>query len=136
MKQNETPPKTTGPKKYAYIIVGLLSLGIGAVGVVLPLVPTTPFVLLAAICFGKSSHRLHTWFTSTRLYKKNIEGMITKKALTIRAKLMLLAMITGFMGLSFLAMRLTSAPLAPQFILAVVWVLHVLYFGFWVRTAK
>jgi len=136
MEQDNTSPKTTGPKKYAYIILGLLSLGIGAVGVVLPLVPTTPFALLAAICFGKSSRKLHTWFTSTRLYKKNIEGMVTKKAMTIRAKLVLLATITLFMGLSLLAMRLASAPLAPQFILAIVWVLHVLYFGFWVRIAK
>jgi len=116
--------------RLAYVIFGLLFLGLGVVGVMLPLIPTTPFVLLSSICFGKSSGRLHNWFISTRLYKNNIEGIVYKKNLTIKAKVVLLSTITVFMGLSMILMWITSAPLMPQIILGIVWVMHVAYFGF------
>ena len=130
------PKKITAPIKYAYILAGLIFLGIGAAGVVLPLIPTTPLALLAAVCFGKSSARLHNWFISTRFYKSNIEGFVNKRTMTIKTKLTLLATITAFMGFSFFVMRIASAPLVSQVILAIVWALHVLYFGFKVKTVS
>jgi len=121
--------------KYSYVILGLLFLGLGVVGVVMPFIPTTPFVLLAAACFGKSSDRLHGWLVSTRFYKNNVEGLVKNKTLTLKAKIKLLVVITVLMGLSFIAMRITNAPLVPQGILVVVWVVHMLYFGFKVKSA-
>ena len=121
--------------KYSYVILGLLFLGLGVVGVVMPFIPTTPFVLLAASCFGKSSDRLHGWLVSTRFYKNNVEGLVKNKTLTLKAKIKLLVVITVLMGLSFIAMRITNAPLVPQGILVVVWVVHMLYFGFKVKSA-
>jgi len=118
-------------RKFGFISIGMIFLGLGVVGVMLPLIPTTPFVLLAAICFGKSSDRLHRWFISTRLYKNNIEGIVNKKTLTIKAKVILLSTITVFMGISMILMRITSAPLMPQIILSIVWVMHIAYFGFY-----
>ena len=111
-------------------------MGIGAAGVVLPFIPTTPLVLLAAVCFGKSSKKLHSWFVTTRLYKNNVEGFIEKRALTVKTKLKLLLVITVFMGFSFFVMRIVSAPVASQVVLTIIWVLHVLYFGFKVRTVR
>jgi len=122
--------------KYVYIVSGFLFLGIGAAGVVLPFIPTTPLVLLAAVCFGKSSKKLHSWFVTTRLYKNNVEGFIEKRALTVKTKLKLLLVITVFMGFSFFVMRIVSAPVASQVVLTIIWVLHVLYFGFKVRTVR
>jgi len=106
----------------------------GAVGMVIPLIPTTPFILLAAICFGKSSNRLYKWFVSTRLYKNNVEGFVKKRAMTIKAKLILLITITVLMGFSFFLMRIASAPLLAQVTLTIIWTLHILYFGFKVKT--
>ncbi|MCL2856667.1 MAG: YbaN family protein [Oscillospiraceae bacterium] len=137
-KESSVPSnaKAVGPAKYVYIIGGLLFLGLGAAGTVLPFVPTTPFVLLAAICFGRSSNRLYKWFISTRLYRNNLEGFVKRRALSVRAKLTLLATITVFMGFSFFVMRAMSAPLVSQAILAIIWALHVLYFGFKVKTMR
>ena len=55
-------------KKIIYIIIGCISVGLVAAGSVIPVLPTVPFLLLAAYCFARSSERLHNWFTSTKLY--------------------------------------------------------------------
>ena len=121
--------------KYIYVVLGLISLGLGAAGTVLPLLPTTPLVLLAAFCFGKSSERLNNWFKTTRLYKNTIEGYISRREMTVKTKLTLLGTVTAVMGSSIVIMRITGAPLWPQIMLGVVWALHVVYFGFVVKTA-
>ena len=131
-----SPKKVSGLARYVYIVSGLLFLGLGAAGTVLPFIPTTPFALLAAVCFGKSSGRLHNWFVSTRIYRNNIEGFVKERAMTIKAKLTLLTTVTVFMGFSFFVMRIASAPVISQIILAIIWALHVLYFGFKVRTVS
>ena len=48
--------------KLVYLVLGILSTALGAIGVVLPILTTTPFLLVAEICFAKSSRRLHNWF--------------------------------------------------------------------------
>ena len=69
-------------KKVIYITVGCLGLALGAVGAVLPLLPAFPFLLLAAICFGKSSERLDRWFKNTKLYKNNLESFVKGQGMT------------------------------------------------------
>ena len=58
-------------KRLLWIILGFIGLGIGAVGVVLPMLPAFPFLLLAAFSFGKSSERLHKWFIALTLVKSD-----------------------------------------------------------------
>ena len=68
-------------KKILYIMIGCISLGLGIIGVILPILPTVPFVLLAAFCFAKSSKRLDGWFKNTKLYEENnIKSGKTKRA--------------------------------------------------------
>ena len=53
---------------------GFAFFGLGALGAVVPVLPTTPFLLVAAFCFARSSDRLNAWFRSTRLYREVLEG--------------------------------------------------------------
>ena len=81
-------------KKYLYIIIGLLSLVIGMIGVILPVLPTTPFLLLTSFCFMKGSKRFNKWFKSTKIYKKHLESFINEKSMTIKQKVTILLMVT------------------------------------------
>ena len=126
----------TTPLKIAYIISGVLFFIMGAIGTVLPLLPTTPFILLAAVCFGRSSQKLHTWFLSTRLYQKTVNKFIENRTMSIKAKIILLTSITVFMNVSFLTMIIINAPIIVRIILIIIWILHMIYFGYIVKTAK
>lgn len=73
-------------KKIIYIVAGFLSLALGFIGVILPVLPTTPFLLLASICFFRSSEKLDKWFKGTSLYKKNLESFVVNRAMTKQQK--------------------------------------------------
>lgn len=77
-------------KKIIYVTIGLIAFLLGAIGVVLPILPTTPFLLLASYCFVKGSDKFDVWFKSTKIYKKHFEKFINSKSMTIKQKLMIL----------------------------------------------
>ena len=78
-------------KKYIYIIVGLISVVLGAIGVILPILPTTPFLLLASYCFAKGSDRFNNWFINTKLYKNHLDSFVKERAMTLKEKICILA---------------------------------------------
>ena len=114
-------------KKALYVTLGCISLGLGAVGAVLPLLPS----MLACFCFARSSERLHRWFVGTKLYKKNLESYAQGKGMTKAVKLRIMAMVTALMTIGFAMM--SRVPVG-RIILACVWVAHVLYFVFGIKT--
>ena len=120
-------------KKIVYIVVGCIGLGLGAVGSVMPLLPAFPFLLLAAFCFGKSSERLHNWFTNTKLYKNNLESYVQGRGMTWKTKIRIMVTVTLLMSVGFFMM--SRVPVG-QTVLAVVWLFHVVYFCFGVKTLK
>ena len=90
--------------RFLYAALGILSLGLALIGVVLPLLPTVPFLLLAAFCFARSSERLHFWLLTHRSFGPmimdwNERGAIrpgAKKAATVSiAAVLLLSLILG-----------------------------------------
>lgn len=121
------------PTHMAWGLAGLACFGLGAIGAVVPLLPTTPFLLLAAFCFARSSRRLDTWFKGTSLYKKVLADYVSKRAMTTKVKLTVMVPVTLVMAVGFAFMG--SVPVGRA-ILAVVWAAHVIYFGFIVKTEK
>lgn len=118
-------------RKLLYLMLGFLGLALGALGAVLPLLPAFPFLLLAAYGFGRSSQRLDRWFKGTRLYRENLADLAAGRGLTRRAKIRIMVTVTLLMAAGFIAM---DAIAVGRIVLAFVWVGHLFYFLFGVRT--
>lgn len=118
-------------KKTFYILLGCIGLGIGAVGAVVPLLPAFPFPLLAAFCFARSSEKLHRWFISTKLYKDNLESYVAGKGMTKKTKVRIMITVTALMSIGFVMMH--AVPVG-RIVLACVWIFHIVYFLFGVKT--
>ncbi|WP_105996056.1 YbaN family protein [Staphylococcus agnetis] len=76
--------------KYILLTLGLFFTFVGFMGVILPLLPTTPFLLLAAICFAKSSDRFKEWLIHTKIYKEYVESFKNERGYTLINKFKLL----------------------------------------------
>lgn len=122
-------------KKILFVILGCVGLALGAVGAVLPLLPAFPFLLLAAFSFAKSSERLHSWFIGTKLYKNNLESYVKGQGMTWKTKIRIMITVTLLMSFGFIMMMLKQLYI-PCAILAGVWVFHIVYFVFGVKTIK
>ena len=72
--------------RITWLIVGLLALALGAIGIALPLLPTTPFILLAAFAFAQSSEKLHQWLLDHNVFGPLIENWQQHGAISRRTK--------------------------------------------------
>ena len=88
-----------------FIILGFISAGIGAIGIAIPILPTTPFLLLASLCFAKGSKRFHNWFKSTKLYKKHLESFEKNRSMTLKTKLCILIPVSALLITAFILMN-------------------------------
>lgn len=116
-------------KKILYILIGCISLGLGIIGVILPILPTVPFMLLAAFCFARSSERLDSWFKNTKLYRENN----IKNGMTKQAKIRIMCSVTLLMSVGFIMMGLKGI-VVGDIVLLIVWIFHMAYFTFGVKT--
>lgn len=120
-------------RKLLYLLVGCIGLGIGAVGAVVPLLPSFPFLMLAAYCFARSSEKLETWFKGTKLYKDNLEDFVNGKGMTKQTKIRIMSTVTVLMSIGFIVMGSKGIVVGCGVLLAV-WVFHMIYFTFGVKT--
>ncbi|MCL6573286.1 MAG: YbaN family protein [Bacillus sp. (in: Bacteria)] len=105
--------------KILYIIIGFLALGIGILGIILPVLPTTPLLLLASFCFVKGSERFELWFKGTKLYQRHLESFLKERAMTLKQKLTILLFADVMIAISFF--------LLDNFIMRIVFLLIVMY---------
>lgn len=87
-------------KRWILVASGLLSLALGLLGIVLPGLPTTPFVLLAAACFANASPRLHRWLLNHRQLGPMVRDWEAHRSLPLPVKWLATGMMTGAMLLS------------------------------------
>lgn len=120
-------------KKTLYLLLGTLSLGLGAAGSLVPVLPTAPFLMLAAFSFARSSEKLHNWFIGTKLYRDNLADFVAGRGMTKSAKVRIMITVTLLMSVGFVMMGLKGI-VTGCIILGCVWVFHILYFIFGVKT--
>ncbi len=120
-------------KKIFWILLGFLSLGVGVIGAILPLLPSFPFLMLTLFCFTRSSDRLRTWFVGTKLYKNNLESYVVSRSMTRKTKIRIMITVTVLMTFGFVMMK--QVPVG-RIVLSIVWIFHILYFVFGIKTIE
>ena len=95
--------------RIVYMVAGTISLGLGVTGIFIPGLPTTPFLLLAAFFYAKSSERLHSWLIRHKVFGPFISDFREGKGMTVRAKLYVIFLI-------WLTVLLTALILKPSII--------------------
>ena len=120
-------------KRLIWLIIGLISLVFVGIGAVVPMLPYFPFLMLSTFCFAKSSERLHKWIINTKLYKKNLDSFVKGKGMTKAAKIRIMTTVTIVMAFGFVIMFLKEIYI-PCYILAGVWVMHILIFILGIKT--
>ncbi|ANN63109.1 membrane protein [Brachyspira hyodysenteriae] len=115
-----------------FICLGFIFVGIGAVGIVVPILPTTPFLLLASFFFAKGSKKFHDWFMSTKLYKKYLESFVKSRAMTLKSKLTILLPVSAMLIITFIFVNNLHARIA----LVILFIAKYVYFFTQIRTIK
>ena len=122
-------------RKTLYIMLGFLGLVLGGIGVVVPMLPAFPFLLLAAFGFARGSERLHQWFLATRLYKNNLETYVQNRSMTRRTKRRIMLTVSLLIAISMTILALVELYWVWGILLAV-WLFHMICFIFKVKTLE
>ena len=120
-------------KKLLFVTIGGISLILGAMGSLIPILPTAPFLLLATFCFARSSEKLDRWFKNTKLYKDNLDDFVAGRGMTMKAKVRIMVTVTLLMSVGFIMMGLKGI-VTGCVVLGCVWVFHIVYFLFGIKT--
>lgn len=110
-----------------FVLLGFLCMGLGIVGTVIPILPTVPFLIGAALCFAKGSQRFHRWFIRTKVYQDHLQTFVESRALTRKKKIRALGLMTVMIGF--------AAWLMPRPEVRVMLILIIL-FNYWFFAAK
>lgn len=120
------------PIKLIFILLAFISLAVGMIGIVIPVLPTTPFLLLASFCFAKGSKRFHHWFCSTKIYQNHLDSFIKSRALTLKMKIRILVVASLMLLMAFYFTPVIHAKIA----IVCVMLFKYYYFIFRIKTIK
>ena len=87
--------------KVIWIVLGFIALTLGVIGIFIPMLPTTPLLLLTLACFTRGSTRVCNWFLTTNIYKKHLKNFNETRALTRKAKIIILSTASCMLLLGF-----------------------------------
>jgi uncharacterized membrane protein YbaN (DUF454 family) len=113
-------------KRQLLLAAGTLSLAIGIVGIFVPILPTTPFLLLAAGCYLRSSRRFYNWLMGNRFFGNYIRNYIEGRGIPVKVKLFIIILLWVTIGISI---WLVAKPLVTVILLivAVGVTLHIIF---------
>jgi hypothetical protein len=130
------PMKKSQIKKKILVLIGMLSLLLGIVGIVIPLLPTTPFLLLSTACFIRSSERLYLWLINHKWFGEYIRNYREHKAIPLSTKIIAIS----FLWLSMLySIFFIVDSIYLHLLLAVIAItvsVHILHFKTLTRSGK
>ncbi|CUU04380.1 hypothetical protein JGI2_01116 [Candidatus Kryptobacter tengchongensis] len=84
--------------RFVLISLGFIFVGLGILGAFLPVLPTTPFLLLAAACFARSSKKFYNWLLNHKVFGSYIKNYREQRAITLRGKIISLSVMWLVMG--------------------------------------
>ncbi|WP_055669525.1 YbaN family protein [Desnuesiella massiliensis] len=116
--------------KFIYVIIGMFSLAFGIIGIIMPVLPTTPFLLLASFCFVKGSEKFDRWFKASRLYKNHLETFVNSRSMTKKQKISILL----FADLMLMFPLIILEGIAIKIFIAIVILFKYYYFIFRIKT--
>ncbi|HAR6214506.1 TPA: DUF454 domain-containing protein [Staphylococcus pseudintermedius] len=116
--------------RYLLLGIGGIFTLLGFAGAVLPLLPTTPFLLVAVLCFAKSSDRFHDWLIQTKVYQVYVEDFRKHRGYTMKKKIQLLISLYIVVGFSIWMVDVTMIRLG----LLVMVVIQTVVLFTWVKT--
>jgi len=119
-------------RKTLFIIGGFISIILGIIGIIMPLVPTTPFLLLASYCFVKGSKHFDNWFRSTKVYKRYLEGYVQSNCMTLKQKCSILILTAVLISFPFMMVDV----LAMRIFIIFLMMCKLVYFIFGIKTLK
>ena len=93
-------------KRIFFFIVGLVALGVGLIGVVLPVLPTTPFIILATFCFAQSSEKIEKRLKASKLYQNYAADFVEDRSMTKQQKIRITILADTMMILSIVIVSL------------------------------
>ncbi len=88
--------------RISFLFLGIISLVLGTIGIILPILPTVPFYLLASFSFMKSSKKLNDWFIKTKVYKKYVSGFVEFKSMSITGVLIMMILVSTMLIIAML----------------------------------
>lgn len=112
--------------KFAFNLIGCIAVALGVLGLFLPLLPTTPFLLLASACFARGSTRLHQWLLNNKPLGTYLRDWEAGRGIPLRAKILALAMMwislgIGIVRVPHLSLRLLLAAVGIGVSVYLVW---------------
>ncbi|HEX7982021.1 MAG TPA: YbaN family protein [Duganella sp.] len=92
--------------KIVFNLIGCMAVALGVLGIFLPLLPTTPFLLLASACFARGSTRMHNWLRTNRVFGKYLRDYENGRGIPLRGKVWILIFMWASMSYSIWRIKL------------------------------
>ena len=132
-EQPEPPPIASGPARWLWFLLGIVSLALGGLGVIVPSLPTTIFLIMAAGCFARSYPRLEQWILDLPRVGSMVRDYRAGLGMPRRAKVWAISMIVAACGVS---VGLLIDPVAVRLLVAAVGLVGVWFVGWRVPTRE